>query len=330
MFANGSYWFVLLIAAGGGYAAWRFRAYSAHILSVWFGQHQYKRAWPQLKWGLRLGGMICLCLALLGPYYSTGGQGGVALGREIYFVIDVSASMNCTDVRPSRLIKAKRELKDLLRSLAGDRVGVIAFTDQGFVQCPLTGDLHTVELFLDLLETQQFTQTGTSLRAGLSVAMQRLSATRAGRKDVSQAIILVSDGEDFGEGYTSVTERLREQFVRVYTVGIGTSAGATVPRIEDGQANGYVLTAEGTPALSKLSDEKLKDIASVSGTRYVPIQFAHEGLGKLQEQLYDLNFSPAALAQEQVDNNLYPFFLFLGLLSIGASMMLLPVSSEEQ
>jgi Ca-activated chloride channel family protein len=321
---------MLLIAAGGGYAAWRFRAYSTHILGVWFDAAHYRRAWPQLKWGLRLGGLICLCIALLGPYYSTGGgQPGVALGREIYFVVDVSASMNCTDVRPSRLIKAKRELKDLLRSLAGDRVGVIAFTDQGFVQCPLTGDLHTVELFLDMLETQQFSQTGTSLRAGLGVAMQRLAATRAGRKDVSQAIVLVSDGEDFGEGYTSVTERLKEQFVKVYAVGIGTPEGAAVPRMEDGQANGNILTAEGTPALSKLVEDKLREIAATSNTRYVPIRFAHEGLGALQNQLYELNYSPAAMAQEQVDNNLYPFFLLLGLLAIGATMVLMPVAREE-
>ena len=329
MFAHGSYWPLLLVAAAGGYAAWRFRAYSTHILGVWFDEKQYRQAWPQLKWGLRLGGLICLCIALLGPYYSTGGQGGVALGREVYFVVDVSASMNCTDIRPSRLIKAKRELKDLLRSLAGDRVGVIAFTDQGFVQCPLTSDVNTVSLFLDMLETQQFTQSGTNLRAGLGIAMQRLSATRAGRKDVSQAVILVSDGEDFGEGYTSVVERLREQFVKVYTVGIGTEEGAPVPRIEDGQASGYILTAEGTPALSRLAEGKLKDIAAVSGTRYVSIRFAHEGLGSLQEQLYDLNYSPAAKAQERVDNNLYPFFLLLGILAIGATMVLMPVTRDQ-
>jgi len=327
--ANPSYWLWLLAVLGGGYATWRIWHHAEHIIRVWFDTHEYRHSYPQTKFYLRAGGLFFLALALLGPYIPAGGNSSSTLSREIYFLIDVSASMNCEDVRPTRLRKVKREVKELLKSLAGDKVGLIVFTDNAFVQCPLTSDIHTVEMFLDMVETHQFTQTGTNFRSALSVALDSLTSSRKGRKEVSQGIILISDGEDFGEGFGSVADRLRENYIKVFAVGVGTYEGTPVPRMQGGQANGFYQLADGGSAVSRLTDDRLRELADMSGTSYTAIQLPHEGLASLQEQLYSLSYSPAARAQEKVEANTYQIFLLIALILLGASMVIMPIRAES-
>jgi Ca-activated chloride channel family protein len=325
MFAFPQYGYWIIAAILGGYVCYRAYLHHANIIRVWFSRHEYRQSLPYTKFLLRVGALLCLLLALLGPYFSTSSEGGSAMGREIYIVLDVSASMNCEDVRPSRMRKIKHELKDLLKTLKGDKVGIIAFTDNAYTQCPLTSDLRTVSLFLDLVQTEQFSQTGTNFRAGLGVALERLQTSRAGKRDVSQGIILISDGEDFGESYGSVVDRLQDAYIKVFSVGIGTYEGAPVPKMENGQMNGYIQTADGTNALSKLSDDHLKSLSNTFDTEYISLTMPHEGLTRLSEQLYSLSYSPMALAQEKVENNMYQLFLLLAIGLLGASMVIMPI-----
>lgn len=291
----------------------------------WFAKGTYRMSAPLLKFVLRTVGFMLLFPALAGPYWETQPREVDRLGREIYLLLDVSASMNATDIAPSRLKKAKRELKRLLLQLQGDRVGLIVFTDYAYVQCPLTRDHRLLEEYLDMVDSDQFAQSGTQYRNALGTAYERLMAGEDRQGMSSKAIVLISDGGDFGDTYTSISERLKLQGIKVFPVGIGTYDGAFVPRQASQSGQGYIKQADGSPVVSYLMDESLKQLARDFGTRYVSIEENYQDLHELEAQLLRLDASPFATQKEQVDLNRYQFLLGLALLLLMVSMFIMPI-----
>ena len=122
----------------------------SQITQTWFSVDQYARSLPFLKFILRGVAFILLFIALLGPYIETREEQVNIMGREVYIIMDVSASMNATDVHPSRLSKAKQELKKMVDHLKGDKIGLIVYTEHPYNQCPLTQDHEAIKLFIDM------------------------------------------------------------------------------------------------------------------------------------------------------------------------------------
>jgi Ca-activated chloride channel family protein len=288
---------------------------SEKVFHTWFAANQYRRHHPVLKYFLLAGAASFCGLALLGPAWGSNNRTVNIMGREIYFLLDVSASMNCKDLQPSRLEKVKTELKKVIRAMRGDKMGLIVFTSQGFVQCPLTTDARMVETLLALVETNQFSNTGTDLRAGLSKCLERFSAEpRLQGKKLSRAVVLLTDGEDFGDKYTSVLLRLEQQGVRVIPVSIGTAAGAPVPNIE-GEANAY----------SKVNPQTTQEIARQTGQQAFALSSSGASLGELSLYLQNL---PATVVDEQEERNAanqYQWFLGLAILLAFSALYFIPV-----
>lgn len=327
--ANGSFgWWLLLIPAGIVLVVFIFLR-SEKIFKVWLRSDEYKFYDPVTKLVLRISGLVLLGIALIGPYWGRVEQKVSVLGREIYLVVDVSASMNAEDIKPSRLEKVKRELKVMVSELRGDKVGLIVFTSNAYVQCPLTDDFNAVNLFIDLIQTDQFANTGTKFRAGLSMALERFTNTEKSLEKITRSIVLISDGEDFGSGYTSVLDRLTEEEITVFAVGIGTNAGAPVPNIVLGQKRGYKKDANGQPALSKLEDKSLLEIADVFGTEYFKLNKQIKSLKPVTEQIKLLSASVMDSKVEQVNNNRYQWFAVIGLICLVLSMVWMPIRSKK-
>src|SRR3989338_11706600 len=133
--------------------------------------------------------------------------------------------MNAEDMSPNRMERAKRELKDLMRLLRGDRVGLIPFAWKAFVACPLTTDAEAFGLFLDELSTDMVGVQGTNIAQALSLALENFKA--AGSQ--SKAIILLTDGEATTGDLDSVMKNLKEEQVRLYVIGLGSVEGAPIP-----------------------------------------------------------------------------------------------------
>jgi Ca-activated chloride channel family protein len=327
-FSFGEYWIWMLgIPVSLGIIFLVYKRVS-QITTLWFSPDQYARSRPQLKFGLRAVSFLLLFAGLLGPYWGVQERSVSSLGREIYFLLDVSASMNATDVAPSRLMRAKEEIESILPDLKGDRVGLILFTEYPYIQCPLTQDHRAFRLFLNMADTRQFKQTGTQFRSALAKAVERLNETRRIQPEVSQAVVLISDGEDFGDLYTSLIERMRTAGVSVFTVGIGSYEGAPVPFARDGESRSFIRHPDGSMVMSQLQDTELRNIARASGTRYLAIDGPKDNLRPLTHQIHRLVASPLDTRRIQVENNKYQAFLLASVMLLFFTLFLMPIRKE--
>lgn len=297
------------------------------ILYQWFDPYYYRNARPLLKNILRFSGVIFALLALLGPYWGKNDKGSRMLGKEIYILLDVSASMNSDDVRPTRLDKARKEIRALIDNLKGNHIGIIVFASNAYTQCPLTLDTKALHLFLDLASSSQFVQTGTNLRNALKLAQERFSQSEKHRDKMNRAAIIFTDGEDFGEGYVSILDGYKRNHIALFVVGVGTLQGAAVPEIEGGRIRGHKHRPDGSPITSILKETALREISEKAETPYFVLDNPSANLKLLVEELQSLSSSPSSEKMERVANSKYYVFSVLALICWGITLFLLPTQN---
>ncbi len=313
------------LLAGAVYLVVYIARRTARVLPNWFDTQALRGYRPRLRAGLRVGGLALASVAALGPYATERTGPAEVLGRQVYFLLDVSASMNTPDVLPSRLEQARALLLEAADGLAGDQLGLIAFTEYAYVQCPLTDDTRAFRLFVELVGTEQFANTGTNYRAALAEGFNRLvTETNTSRRQQAQALVLLSDGEHHGPAYTSVVNRLEAAGIPVIPVGIGTYAGGRVPKVDaEGNPAGFLTDDRGLPARSQLIDTDLKALAATFGTPYLKATDS----GAPAALVRALKSVPAAITQsrsEQSKHDLYAWFLLPAFLLWAASAVLIP------
>lgn len=325
-----AYWpvFLFLLPLGVVVAMLYVRHNSA--VRIWFRPDEHELFFPEIKLLLRGLAVLFLAISITGPWWGRVEQQISQLGREVYILIDVSASMNCDDIKPSRLVKVKKEVRNMVNALQGDKVGLIVFTTDAYVQCPLTNDYKAVNLFLDLLGSEQFAATGTDFRVALSKALDRFVNTEKSAQKTTRSIVLISDGEHFGDEYASVIERLKDNDVTVFTVGVGTYAGGKVPDYRRGKLQGYKKNDDGSLALSKLKDDDLQEIADQFGTDYTRIDDQIDDLDAVLDQIQLLSASVVGRETMLANVNRYQLFLLLSVICLGASMFLMPFRKKQR
>jgi Ca-activated chloride channel family protein len=225
------------------------------------GRKQKGRAF--LKGILVIAALGLMLLALAGPRWGSRYQEVSQRGVDIMVLMDVSPSMLVEDVEPYRLERARREVRDFLRVVEGDRVGLIAFSGTAFIQCPLTLDYAAIEMYLGALEPDLIPVPGTDIGEAMETGLKAFDFT----SETDKVMLLITDGEDNeGRGLEGAKKAAR-QGVKVFVFGIGDPSGGPVPS-GDGKA-GFRKDAEGRVILSKLDEEGLQAIASMTGGRYV-------------------------------------------------------------
>ena len=297
---------------------------SDRAIRLWFSPGEYQFFLPEIKMVLRLLSLVLVLLGLMGPYWGPTEQQIAKLGREVYILIDVSASMNTEDIKPSRLEKVKLEVKKMLAGMRGDKVGLIVFTSDAYVQCPLTSDHTALQLYLDMVGSYQFASTGTSFREALLVALDRFTNKEKAARKTTRAAILISDGEDFGEEYESVVTRMQNNGITVFPVGIGTAVGGPVPNIVKGEKRGFKQNKEGGQAISALKSGTLENIADQFGVTYHTIDDQIDNLDPVTEQIQMLSASVMDRETRKVSINRYQWFLGLGLLCFAVTLFWMP------
>lgn len=229
--------------------------------------------------------MALLVVVLLRPQWDKHQQEVARKGVDILFVVDVSLSMNADDLPPSRLERAEREIKDLVQSLKGDRVGLISFAGASFLQCPLTLDYGSFNLFLNELQPGMIPSPGTDISSALMVAA-RAFQQEAGK---SKVIVLITDGEDHADMGQKALPTLQELGVSLFVVSFGTSQGAPVT---DPRSGHYIKDSAGQMVISRPDFKGLEALANAaSGTlfRSTPDRYgladAYEAIkAKLEDQ----------------------------------------------
>jgi len=184
-------------------------------------------------------------------------------GTDVVIALDISNSMRAEDVVPNRLVRARAELGTLLEGFDRGRVGLVLFAGQAFVQCPLTLDLGTAQLFLRMADPDMISAQGTAIGAALTVGANLLdSGADEGATTTRRAILLVTDGEDLEGGWQDAAARCSERGIAIIPVGVGEETGGLIPLPgDDSAATGYMKDDTGKVVMSRLDLASLQQLA---------------------------------------------------------------------
>ena len=203
---------------------------------------------------IRTGYFILLIVALLGPSFGETAKEVKAVGKDIFIAVDLSESMNAFDIQPSRLEKLKFELKNLVNDFSSDRIGLIMFSNEAFVQCPLTYDQSALHLFIETLNTQLVPNSGTDFGPPIKTALSKLNDDGSlVTQQKSKIILLISDGEDFGQETNEIAKEVESSGIKLFTLGIGTERGSKIMT-----RRGFKKDRQGQEVISKLNSTSLE------------------------------------------------------------------------
>lgn len=263
-----------------------------------------------VKFILRSTYFALLLLALLGPSFGDTKKEIKSVGKDILLVVDLSRSMDATDVQPSRLQKAVYELSQMVRSLSSDRIGLVVFSSEAFMQCPLTFDQSALLLFLQSLNTSLLSGGGTDIGAALELATKKLTPSSTSDK-YTKAIVLVTDGEDFGDRTEQLALQLSRYEVELLVLGVGTEEGSTIPT-----ARGLKRDEEGQPVHSRLNTEQLQQLTRKAGGSFFQLSDTRNDTPRLIRQLDQMKGQMRATKTVDVAANKYVYPLLAALLLI--------------
>jgi Ca-activated chloride channel family protein len=249
-------------------------------------------------------------VSILGPSFGGVKKEVKAIGKDIVIAIDLSKSINCQDVQPSRLEKIKFELKNVLESFAADRVALVVFSSDAFLYCPFTFDKGALNTLLETANTKVVSGDGTDFGKALELAHKKFKENESSTKKISsKLVLLVSDGEDFGEETDDAISKLEKDGVRVFSLGVGTSEGGKIP---DG-AGGFILNDDGNEVIAKLKPGDLRNISSQTKGKYFEVTNDRNEVPALIEAMTAVEGEVWDVKTIDIGANKYFYFLFFAI-----------------
>lgn len=269
------------------------------------------------KFSLRSLVFALLLLAILGPSFGDTQREVKSIGKDIMICVDLSKSMDAIDIAPTRLEKVKYEMKKLVAAFNSDRIGIIIFSSEAFMQSPLTYDQAALNLFIDAMSTELVPASGTDFGPPLRMAYHKLEEAdqEASLQNKSKVIILISDGEDFGDASGDEVREIEKRGIKLFTLGVGTEEGGRIMG-----AKGYKKDREGNTVVSKLNTKELKSLASRTGGQYFEISGARNDSERLESAIRRIEGELRDTRHIDVTANRYYYFLAaaLGLFMLDA------------
>jgi Ca-activated chloride channel family protein len=209
-------------------------------------------------------GLFFLFLAAAGPQCGERTELVKRTGIDLVIAVDASNSMLARDVKPSRIERAKLEVTALLDRLNGDRVGLVVFAGEAFIQCPLTTDYSAARLFLRAVAPVSMATQGTAIGDALYQAKEVLEG--GGRGDAGKAVLLITDGEDQRGDALDAAAALEAAGIRVFAVPVGSSEGEPIPLLDrNGNLEGYKKDKEGRTVLTRTDVAGLRELTRRGG-----------------------------------------------------------------
>ena len=240
------------------------------------------------KFSLLMLAMILLVLALANPQIGSKIEEVKQVGIDVYILLDVSLSMTAEDIKPSRLEKAKHQISKLIQRLRGDRIGLIVFSGEAYVQFPLTTDYAAANLFLSAVDVSSVPQPGTAIEPAINLALNSFKKD----EDTKKAIIIITDGEDHEGHITKIVEEAVNKGVQTYAIGLGSPTGVPIPVYnESGVQVGYKKDRRGNVVLTKLDEATLQEIARVGNGKYYRASNTEDELELIYNDLAQLEES---------------------------------------
>jgi Ca-activated chloride channel family protein len=235
---------------------------------------------------LRLLALLCIGLALTRPQWGSKWEEVKQRGLDIIVVLDTSKSMLTEDIKPNRLKQAQWAVRDFVKQLKGDRIGLIAFAGSSFLQCPVTIDYAAFTMMLDDLYAGIIPRGGTAIEQALKKAADSFDA----KSEADRVILLITDGEDLEGDPMRMAEQLRKDNIKLFSIGVGTLDGDLIPTSE-----GYVKNPQGQVVKSALNEGLLEKLARETGGFYVRSAPGDFGL----DRIYKLGISSLQRGEQE-------------------------------
>lgn len=227
---------------------------------------------------LLLGGFSCILVALARPQMPGAIKGeDDQKGIEAMICIDVSNSMLSTDIAPSRMSFAKRAVSQLISNMKSDKVGIVAFAADAYIQLPITTDLQSAQEYVQDLSPNMLSAQGTDIAQAISLAQTAFSK----RTDIGKSLIIITDGESHEGGAEEMARAAKEAGIKVSVVGIGTEQGGLIPLPE----GGYLQDDNGNVVTTKLNSSMGMNIAEAGGGSYIHTDNITQLLNALSKDL---------------------------------------------
>jgi len=242
---------------------------------------------PWIKYSLILLVFVCLILAAANPQVGTKMQEVKQTGIDVFILLDVSNSMLAEDIKPNRIDKAKYQISNLINKLRGDRIGLIIFAGQAYIQFPLTTDYSAANLFLSAVDVNSVPTQGTAIASALKLALQSFDTL-----STEKVIIAITDGEDHEGDVMAAVEEADSREIKIYTIGLGSSGGVPIPTYNrNGQLTGFKKDRQGNTVLTKLEENILKQMADEGNGKYFRGSNYEDYLEKIYSELSELEQS---------------------------------------
>ena len=232
---------------------------------------------PWVKFLLLITALSSLILTLARPQFGSKISHEKRNGIEAIIALDISNSMLAQDVQPSRLDKSKLMIENLINSFINDKIGLVVFAGEAYVQLPITSDYVSAKMFLSDITPNLISAQGTDIARAIRVSLSSFTQ----QKGVGKAIILITDGEDNEGGALEAVKEAKEKGVNVFILGVGDSKGAPIP-LGNGE---YLKDNHGQTVMTALNENMCKEIAQAGSGTYIHID-------------------NTSLAQEQLNNEL--------------------------
>ena len=273
---------------------------------------------PEVKFWITMLALASFIVALARPQFGTRLDTRERTGIEAIIALDVSNSMLAEDVKPNRLEKAKMMVSNMVDGMRDDKIGLIVFAGQAFVQLPITSDYVSAKMFLETISPSMMSVQGTDIAEAINLSMRSFTQ----QEDVSRAIFVITDGEDNEARGVEAAKQAASKGVRVYVLGIGNPGGAPIPIPGTGQ---YIIDDEGNTVVSRLSEEMCREIATAGNGSYIYVDNSSSAQKKLSEQV-------DRLAKAKMESQIYSEYdeQFQGFVLIGILLLLLDVFLLER
>ena len=231
-------------------------------------------------WFLQLS-LLFLIISLARPQYGTRVDTRKRSGIEAIIAIDVSNSMLAEDVRPNRLEKAKMMVSNLVDNMTDDKIGLIVYAGQAFVQLPITSDYVSAKMFLETISPSMIEMQGTDIATAISLASNSFTL----QEGVSRAVFVITDGEDNEGGAVEAAKEAARKGIHVYMLGVGEPGGAPIPIPRTGQ---YIIDNEGNTVVSRLNEDMCREIANAGNGNYIYVDNSSSAQKKLDKYVENL------------------------------------------
>lgn len=249
---------------------------------------------PAVKFWILQGALALLIVMLARPQFGTKINNEQRVGIETIIAMDISNSMMAEDITPSRLDRSKMMVENLVDHFTNDKIGLIVFAGDAFVQLPITSDYVSAKMFLSSIDPSMMATQGTDIARAIDMAAHSFTQ----EEGIGKAIIVITDGEDHEGGALEAAKAAKEAGMRVYVLGVGSTKGSPIPIPGTGD---YMKDNTGNTVMSALNEEMCRQVAQAGGGAYIHVENNSAAQDQLDNEL-------DKLAKKETTNTVYSEF----------------------